>query len=107
MKEDESIDDWKEVDKDLKDIIYTKYFLGKGKGGRWGDRWDGDNRETKRFIDFYNKRQFDEFGIITGKVCNYCGRLGAIELYLKDTRDESRDGYTHRCKNCRGKSLRR
>ena len=97
--------EWGNVDDKLKEVIFHRYFYGKGKGGKWGDKWEEDNKFTKRLFTFFSKRKFDENGELIGKVCNYSGKLYPIEEFPKDKK--SRDGYTSRIRKYMGKTNRR
>ena len=96
--------EWGGVDDKMKEIIFHKYFLGTIKGG-YGNRWNDDNKNTKRLYDFVSNRKFDEYGNVTNKVCKYDGSLYPIEMFGKDKK--SRDGFQSRCRKNSGKSNRR
>ena len=102
--------EWDDVSKKMKDVIFHKYFLGEGKGGKYGDRWDDENKFTKRLRSFISKRDFDEYGNIVGKVCGFCCSMIPLErdgeiLYRKNK--SSRDGLGNRGKCCSSKTNRR
>ena len=56
--------EWGGVDDKMKEVIFHKYFLGDDKSGRYGNKWDDDNKNTKRLYTFVSKRKFDEYGNI-------------------------------------------
>ena len=53
--------EWGGIDDKMKEIVFHKYFLGDVKD-RYGNRWNDDNKNTKRLYDFVSKRKFDEYG---------------------------------------------
>ena len=93
------------VDDKMKEVIFHKYFLGDDKSGRYGNKWDDDNKNTKRLYTFVSKRKFDEYGNITDKICGYCGSLYSINEFGKDKK--SRDGYQNRIRKHSSKTNRR
>ena len=101
--EDESI--WKDISDELKTIIFHRYFIGKEKGGRWGDKWNDENKDTKRLKRFIDSRVFDEYGNIIQKCCSYSGSFYPISDFGKDKK--SRDGFQSRCKKHSNKRNRR
>ena len=96
--------EWGGIDDKMKEIVFHKYFLGDVKD-RYGNRWNDDNKNTKRLYDFVSKRKFDEYGNVTDKICKYDGRLYPIEMFRKQK--SSRDGYDSRMKKNSGKLNRR
>tara|TARA_R110002167_G_scaffold357891_1_gene573622 strand:- start:3397 stop:3732 length:336 start_codon:yes stop_codon:yes gene_type:complete len=96
--------EWGGVDDKMKEIIFHKYFLGTVKGG-YGNRWNDDNKNTKRLYTFVSNRKFDEYGNITHKICKYSGSLNTIDMFGKDKK--SRDGYQSRSKKNQNKRVRR
>jgi|TARA_Y100000766_G_C18664168_1_gene486673 hypothetical protein len=96
--------EWGGIDDKMKEIVFHKYFLGDVKD-RYGNRWNDDNKNTKRLYDFVSKRKFDEYGNVTDKICGYCGSLYPIERFGKEK--SSRDGYSSRIKEHRSKRNRR
>lgn len=98
--------EWGGIDDKMKEIVFHKYFLGKGKSGRGIEvKWNDENKYTKRLYDFVSNRKFDEYGNITHKVCKYDGRLYEIEMFGKDKK--SKDGYQSRRKGNTNKLNRR
>ena len=97
--------EWGGVDDKMKEVIFHKYFLGDDKSGRYGNKWDDDNKNTKRLYTFVSKRKFDEYGNITDKICDYCGSLYSINEFGKDKK--SRDGYQNRIRKHSSKTNRR
>lgn len=97
--------EWGGIDDKLKEIVFHKYFLGKPKGGKYGDVWNEENKNTKKLYDFVSKREFDEYGNIINKVCGYDGKLYPIEEFYK--KKDSIDGYGNRCKKNSVKRNRR
>jgi len=100
--------EWGDVSKKMKEIIFHKYFLGKNKS--WGVKWDDENKYTKSLRKFVSMREFDEYGDVISKVCNYCGRMLPIEkdgvrYFRKDKK--SKDGLDGRGKCCSGKLKKR
>ena len=97
--------EWGGGDDKMKEVIFHKYFLGDDKSGRYGNKWDDDNKNTKRLYTFVSKRKFDEYGNITDKICGYCGSLYSINEFGKDKK--SRDGYQNRIRKHSSKTNRR
>jgi len=98
--------EWGGIDKKMRDVIFHKYFLGTGKGGRGIEtKWNDDNKHTKGLFDFVSKRKFDEYGNITHKICKYDGRLYPIGMFRKHK--STRDGYESRMKRNSSKLNRR
>tara|TARA_B110000208_G_scaffold72856_1_gene93842 strand:+ start:1255 stop:1596 length:342 start_codon:yes stop_codon:yes gene_type:complete len=103
--------EWGDVSKKMKDIIFHKYFLGKIKSGRGIEvKWNDENKDTKRLRKFVSKRGFDEYGDIISKVCSFCGRMLSIEKdgvinFRKN--EKSRDGLNERGRCCIGKTKKR
>jgi len=87
--------EWDDVSNKLKEIIFHRYFLGKPKGGRYGDKWDDENKFTLRLRKFVSMREFNKYGDIISKVCNYCGSMLPIEkdgvIYFRKDK-KSKDG---------------
>jgi hypothetical protein len=102
MDDDDS--EWRKVSDELKQIIFHKYFIGENKD-RWGNRYDGNDKDTQRLKKFISKRMFDEYGFITQKCCNYSGSFYSISDFGKDK--NSRDGLQSRCKKHQNKRNRR
>ena len=67
--------EWGGIDDKMKEIVFHKYFLGDVKN-RYGDRWNDDNKNTKRLYDFVSKRKFDEYGNVTDK------NVVIVEVYI-------------------------
>ena len=69
----------------FQEIVFHKYFLGDVKN-RYGDRWNYDNKNTKRLYDFVSKRKFDEYGnalLPTTKGANFKPLVNSLKTLNK------------------------
>tara|TARA_B110000037_G_C16877261_1_gene406494 strand:+ start:60 stop:401 length:342 start_codon:yes stop_codon:yes gene_type:complete len=102
--------EWDDVSDKLKEIIFHRYFLGKQKSGRYDTKWDDETKFTIRLRKFVSGRNFNEYGDVIGKVCNYCGSMLPIEkdgvIYFRKDK-KSKDGLNGRGRCCDGKQRRR